>query len=184
MKRRDFLKRGFAAAGTTVLYGLGGQKTQADALAESQMLEQVRPVKPGGHYFPNRAPLQPGAFIKLPVGAITPQGWLRTQLEIQANGLNGRMMEISDYLDLKTSGWVVPANDGFEELTYWLRGFAPLGYVLGNSRIMEMTRRWVAGIMATQEADGWFGPTRLKTSMEGGPDFWPHMPVLYAIRAY
>jgi Beta-L-arabinofuranosidase, GH127 catalytic domain/Beta-L-arabinofuranosidase, GH127 middle domain/Concanavalin A-like lectin/glucanases superfamily len=184
MKRRDFLKRGIAAVGTTAIYGLGGQKSQAASPAESRVLTQFKPVKSGGHYFPNRAPLQPSAFMKLPVGSIAPKGWLRTQLEIQANGLNGRMMEVSDYLDLKTSGWVIPANNGFEELTYWLRGFAPLGYVLGNERIMDMTKRWVTGIMATQQPDGWFGPTRLKMSMEGGPDFWPHMPVLYAIRAY
>ena len=144
MKRREFLKRGFAAAGTTAIYGLSGQKPQVASLVDSRVLSQFRPVKSGGYYSPNRAPLHPSAFMKLAVRAIIPKGWLRTQLEIQANGLNGRMMKVSEYLDLKKSGWVIPASDGFEELTYWLRGFAPLGYVLGDARIIKMTKRWKA----------------------------------------
>src|SRR6185503_16062379 len=55
------------------------------------------PAAPTGFYLPNRAPLQPTAFTKLPVGSITPRGWLRRQLELDASGLCGHIEDISDY---------------------------------------------------------------------------------------
>ena len=46
--------------------------------------------KSSGFYDPNRAPLEPTAFMRLPVGSIKPEGWLRNQLELDANGIPGR----------------------------------------------------------------------------------------------
>ncbi|MCO5984573.1 glycoside hydrolase family 127 protein [Actinoallomurus spadix] len=94
------------------------------------------------------------------------------------------MPEVSDYLDYDTNGWVDPAKAGWKELPYWLRGFTDLGLVTGDERVRTLTRRWVDGILAAQQPDGWFGPAALRTSLESGPDFWPHMPVLDALRSY
>jgi hypothetical protein len=46
-------------------------------------------------YVSNRAPLMPSPLIKLPVGAIKPAGWVRRQLELQADGFHGHLTEIS-----------------------------------------------------------------------------------------
>ena len=46
------------------------------------------------------------------------------------------------------------------------------------------TTSWINGVLATQASDGYFGPTGLRTSLGNGPDFWPHMPMLHAIRSY
>ena len=57
---------------------------------------------PAGNTAPvvrNRAPLAPSAFYFLPVGSIRPQGWLRNQLQIQANGLSGHLDEVTGVLD-------------------------------------------------------------------------------------
>ena len=62
-------------------------------------------------------------------------------------------------------------------MPYWLRGYGDLGYVTGDARILTRPRRWIDAILATQDTDGWFGPKALRTSLEGGPDFWPHMPL-------
>ncbi|WP_432829052.1 RICIN domain-containing protein [Dactylosporangium sp. CA-092794] len=138
----------------------------------------------GGQYTPNLAPLKATPFLKLPPGAVQPRGWIRNQLNIEADGLCGRMTDVSDYLVYSNCGWVDRTKDGWEELPYWLRGFGDLGYVTGNTRILTLAKQWVDGIIANQGSDGFFGPDRHRTSLEGGPDFWPHMPVLDAVRSY
>jgi hypothetical protein len=142
------------------------------------------PAARGGLYVPQRAPLQPVPFQKLPPGAIEPRGWLAQQLQLQVDGLCGRYDELSDFLVHETNGWVDPALDAWEELPYWLRGLGDLGYVTGDTDVLTRTERWLNGILATQADDGWFGPERLRTALEGGPDFWPGMPLLAAFRSW
>ncbi|MFG1907569.1 beta-L-arabinofuranosidase domain-containing protein [Kribbella sp. NPDC048928] len=175
MPRRDFLGVSLAAAAAVTVI----DPASADAARPSGP-----PVGRGGHYVPQRAPLRPVPFQKLPPGAIEPRGWLAQQLDLQVNGLCGRYDEISDFLVYDTNGWVDPAQGAWEELPYWLRGFGDLGYVTGNTGVLTRTERWMEGILATQAADGWFGPERLRTSLENGPDFWPGMPLLAAFRSW
>jgi hypothetical protein len=135
-------------------------------------------------YVTNRAPLRPDAFLRLPPGATRATGWLATQLAYQLDGINGRMTEISHFLQYDNTGWIHPNLAGWEELPYWLKGFGSLGYVTGDSRVRTETTKWINGVLATQASDGFFGPTALRTSLNNGPDFWPHMPMLHAIRSY
>ena len=39
----------------------------------------------------NPEPLMQNAYIRLPLGAIKPEGWLKSQLEAQAEGLTGNI---------------------------------------------------------------------------------------------
>jgi hypothetical protein len=158
------------------------------ASADDTRVAAVKPEPPrkaGGYYVQNRAPLQPTLFMKLPIGSITPKGWLRRQLELDASGLVGQMPQLSDYLKYEGNGWVDPQGKaGWEELTYWLRGYGDLGYVLKNKKIISEAARWMNGVLTSQRADGWFGPEAARTSLDGGPDLWPHMPMLNALRSY
>ena len=173
MKRRDFLKTGLAAAGGAALAAALPPQTQATAGTT------------GTGYIPNRAPLVQVPFLKLPPGSIKPHGWLAKQLDLQVNGLCGRYPEVSDYLKYEGNGWVTPnTNSGWEEVTYWLRGLADLGYVTGDKPTIALAEKWIKGMIASQQPDGWFGPSEARTSLDGDPDFWPHMPALYAIRSY
>jgi DUF1680 family protein len=160
------------------------KQTLAQTMGTVLTVKTVRPHLSGGFYAPDRVPLQPTAFQKLPPGAIKPQAWLKIQLDNEAAGLTGRMTETSHFLDIHNTGWTDPSKGGFEEVGYWLRGFVDLGCVTGNRRIIQTSQQWIDGILATQAPDGYFGPTALRASVDGGPDLWPHMPILDAIRSY
>ena len=184
MKRRDFLKSSIAATGGAVLFGAAGVSGSAETIIESPSHSPGDSAR-GGWYLGNRAPLAPSKFMKLPIGNIVPRGWLRHQLELQAEGLCGRMPEVSDYLVYEGNGWVTPgSNVGWEEVPYWLRGFGDTGYVLGDTRIIALATQWIDGVISSQQPDGWFGPKSARTSLDGGPDLWPHMPVLEALRSF
>ena len=115
----------------------------------------------------NREPLAPSPFVKLPIGAIVPQGWLRRQLELEAEGMTGHLTEISPWCKAEGNAWLSPKGEGhspWEELPYWLKGFGDLGYVLKDDRIAKESRRWIEGVLASQREDGWFGPRRNLTT--------------------
>ncbi len=126
----------------------------------------------------------PDAFRRLPAGSVTPRGWLAGQLRLQLDGLCGRYEEISHFLDFGTTGWVHPDRPGWEELPYWLRGYVPLAVATGDTAALTNARRWIDAILATQQPDGFFGPRALRTSLGGGPDFWPYLPLLQALRSH
>ncbi|MFD8057916.1 RICIN domain-containing protein [Streptomyces cyaneofuscatus] len=139
---------------------------------------------PGGHYSPNAAPLHPTAFLKLPPGRVKARGWLAGQLKLQLEGLCGRYEELSHFLDFTATGWVRPDRGGWEEVPYWLRGYADLAIVTGDAAALATTRRWMDAILATGQSDGFFGPQALRTSLDGGPDFWPFLPLIQALRSW
>ncbi|HOW18307.1 MAG TPA: glycoside hydrolase family 127 protein, partial [Phycisphaerae bacterium] len=138
-------------------------------------------------YVGNRPPLLPNPLIKLPIGAITPKGWLRQQLLLEADGMSGHLSEISKWCKAEGSAWMNPRGEGrfgWEELPYWLKGFGDLGYVLRDDRIIREARSWIDAILASQEPSGYFGPRVGKTAIQGKPDLWPNMPILNALQSF
>lgn len=127
---------------------------------------------------------RPTAFRRLKPGAVKPAGWLATQLMRQRTGLTGRYQEFSHFLRFTDTGWVQPDRNGWEEVPYWLRGYGDLGYVTGDSRVLSETERWVDAVLATQAADGYFGPSAHRGSLNGHADLWPRMPMLHALRSW
>lgn len=160
------------------------------ATAEKAVVKTVPSVPAAGQndfYVTNRAPLMASRLIKLPMGSITPSGWLRHQLELEAQGMTGRLPEISKWCKFEGNAWTNPqgqGHSGWEELPYWLKGFGDLGYVLKDDRIIREARRWIDAVLASQEADGWFGPRSLKSSLEGKPDLWPHMVMCNVLQSF
>ncbi|MFD0027772.1 beta-L-arabinofuranosidase domain-containing protein [Streptomyces sp. NPDC055059] len=133
---------------------------------------------------PSAGTLVPDAFRKLPSGSVTARGWLAGQLKLQLDGLCGRYEDLSHFLDFDNTGWVHPERGAWEELPYWLRGYVPLAVATGDEHALARSREWIDAILATQESDGFFGPRALRTSLNGGPDFWPFLPLLMALRTY
>lgn len=153
----------------------------------SALRPDIKPDPRGSFYVPNREPLYASPFVKLPIGSITPRGWLRQQLALEADGMTGRLPEISKWCQFEGNAWASPegkGHSGWEELPYWLKGFGDLGYVLKDEKIIKEARRWIEAVLASQESDGWFGPRGAKTSLEGKPDLWPHMVMLNVLQSF
>ena len=151
------------------------------------VVESPATGKTNDHYVSNRKPLEPSPFIKLPIGSITPRGWLRRQLELEKDGMTGRLKEVSPWLDFSKSAWANKegkGGSGWEEMPYWLKGYGDLGYVLGDAAIIAEAKKWIEPAMGSQREDGWFGPRELLTSLDGKPDLWPHMVMLNILQSY
>jgi len=141
-------------------------------------------------YVSNKAPLQPLNFIKLPVGSIQPEGWIKKYLELQRDGLTGHLGEISAWLEKKNNAWFSDSGKGergWEEVPYWLKGYGDLGYLLHDEKIINETRLWLEKVFKSQRSDGYFGPvTIVKNNKhpEGVMDLWPNMIMLWTLQSY
>ncbi len=87
---------------------------------------------------------------------ITPSGWLRRQLEIQADGLCGNLDKV--WPDIRDSAWIGGPCEGWERVPYWLDGFLPMAYLLGDEDRKARAQKYVDKILQNQEADGWICP--------------------------
>jgi len=172
----------FAAALTFCLIGLGCSGGE-DIL----VLDKPDTRLSNDFYVGNRAPLMRSAFMKLPIGAVKPEGWVRRQLEFQAGGFTGHLTEISRFVKKEDNAWLNPAGSGhspWEEVPYWLKGFGDTGYVLGDERIIEEARPWIEAVIAGQREDGYFGPRSNLTLIRNKPDVWPNMIMLNVLQSY
>ncbi len=130
-------------------------------------------------YTGNKPPLQPNALVKLPPGQIEPRGWLLSQLKLMAEGLTGRLEDISPFLR-EDSGWLTLKGKGWEEMPYWLKGYLDLSYLLKDPEMIATSRKWVEAILKSQQPDGYFGPVENKVNN----DLWPNMVALACLQSY
>ena len=87
---------------------------------------------------------------------IKPLGWLKRQLEIQAEGLSGNLDKI--WPDIKNSAWIGGDKEGWERVPYWLDGFIPLAYLLQNEDMISRAKKYIDAIISFQKSDGWICP--------------------------
>jgi len=134
------------------------------------------------NYVSNRIPLQPLQFIKLPVTAIKPAGWLKKYLELQRDGLTGHLGEISAWLDKKDNAWLnTGGQNGWEEVPYWLKGYGNLAYILNDPKMISETKVWLEAVFKSQQPDGYFGPVTIR---KGKRDLWANMIMLWTLQSY
>ena len=147
-----------------------------------QVLKSMPTEKVNANYVSNRQSLQPQKFIKLPAGSIRPEGWIRTMLELQRDGLNGHLGEISAWLQKDDNAWLKSGGKwGWEEVPYWLRGYAGVAYLLKDEKMLKEAKIWIEAILNSQREDGNFGPY---TENNGAQDFWPNMLALWILQSY
>jgi hypothetical protein len=102
----------------------------------------VTPQLPPAEVHWNHAPLKDNTMAALPLGSIKPQGWLRRQLQIQADGLSGHLDEFWPDLG-QNSGWLGGTGESWERGPYYLDGLVPLAYLLDDEKLIAKARKWV-----------------------------------------
>jgi uncharacterized protein len=124
----------------------------------------------------DRAPLHSGAFYSLPLGSVRPAGWLRRQLQIQANGLSGHLDETWPDVG-PNSGWLGGTGESWERGPYFLDGLIPLAWLLDDARLKAKAQRYIDWILTHQAPNGMIGPA-------SNDDWWPRIVALKALTQY
>ncbi len=116
------------------------------------------------NYRGNPEPLMRNAYIKLPLGSVKPEGWLKSQLEAQAKGLTGNIDDF--WPDLVNSAWRGGDGEAWERGPYFLDGLVPLAYLLDDETLIRKVKNWIEPILSSSADSGWYGPAKNK-------DRWP-----------
>jgi hypothetical protein len=158
--RRKFLQQSAVAAAA------GSLPLLSRALEETAPVPSVR----------SRAPLMPGVFTLFPLGSIRPAGWLKRQMQIQANGLGGHLDET--WADVgPNSGWLGGTGESWERGPYFLDGLLPLAWLLDDTRLKTKAQRFLEWTLEHQASNGMIGPT-------SNNDWWPRFVMLKALTQY
>lgn len=102
---------------------------------------------------------------RLPLGQVTAQGWLKTQLERSKAGMGGHLDELEPemigkpYVDRGYKAKVSASWCGEISATYWT-GLIQLAFTLNDAELKNKADKWVRGTIALQEEDGYLGSYR------------------------
>jgi len=154
--------------------------------ATAQGKKNAAPVP---HYYNNRAPLHTKPYTMLPLGAITPQGWLRTVLVQQKNGATGQLDKLYPLVMNQRNGWLGGDGDQWERGPYWIDGLLPLAYLLKDEALIAKVKPWVEWSIKSQQPDGYFGPAKdypyeAGIQRDNSHDWWPKMVMLKVLKQY
>src|SRR5260370_16806131 len=97
----------------------------------------------------SRPPLRATPFLELPLGSIEAAGWLRDQLEIQAEGMTGHLDEVWQDVG-PNSGWLGGSGESWERGPYYLDGLLPLAYLLKDQKLITTLQPCIHFAPATQ----------------------------------
>ncbi len=133
--------------------------------------------------------LKPLAYSELPLGAITPEGWLREMLERQRNGMSSQMDVLYPQVMGERNGWLGGDGDQWERGPYWIDGLLPLAYILDDEALKAKVQPWIEWALGSQREDGFFGPSTDYAPEKGlqrnnSHDWWPRMVVLKILQQH
>src|SRR5580765_5124580 len=133
----------------------------------------------------NRAPLAPNALYLLPLTSVRPKGWLRRQLQIQADGLTGHLDEFWPDVG-PNSAWLGGTGEPWERGPYYLDGLLPLAYLLDDQRLIAKAREWVDWTLDHQQSNGAIGPIAPAGAKrpDDYADWWPKFVMLKVLTQY
>lgn len=111
---------------------------------------------------------------------IKPAGWLKRQLQIQADSLSGNLDKV--WRDVRDSAWVGGKAEGWERVPYWLDGFIPLAFLLDDENKIARAKRYINEIISRQDEDGWICPC--KKELRGTYDLWAYFLICKVLALY
>ena len=143
-------------------------------------------------YLQNRKPLEPKAYLDLPLGAIQPKSWLLDQMHRMSSGMTGSLDSIYPEVLGVRNGWLGGNGDGWERGPYWIDGLLPLAYILNDNCLIEKVEPWIEWTLENQQEDGYIGPIpfEFEPTQEPGiqktrrKDWWPKMVMLKVLQQH
>jgi DUF1680 family protein len=155
--------------------------TFASVLAGTMLLAQ-------NHDF-NRAPLLEKDYAQLPLGSIKASGWLEDQLVLMREGMTGNLDTLYPQVMGDRNGWLGGDGDVWERGPYWIDGLLPLAYILDDQEMKDKVQRWIEWSLASQQPDGYFGPSvdrepEFGLQRNNSHDWWPKMVMLKIMQQY
>jgi DUF1680 family protein len=168
----------------SIILNWAGTETSSAQALKATALKKIDNGQINANYVSNRAPLQKTYFVKLPIGSLKAGGWLKKVLELQRDGLTGNLGEISIWLSKTNNAWLNKEGKGeygWEELPYWLKGYANIGYMLGDEKMIAEAKFWIDAVLNNQRDNGDFGPA---VERKGNRDLWTNMPMLWCLQSY
>ena len=138
--------------------------------------EEVKPIF-------NRAPLTEAPYAQLPLGAIEPCGWLKTQMQTMLDGMTGNLDKTYEMVVGDNNAWLGGEGDAWERGPYWIDGALPMAYIMNDKPLKAKCNKWVESILASQKDNGYFGPDTDRPYLDGmqrnnSADWWPRMVAL------
>lgn len=111
---------------------------------------------------------------------IRPEGWLKQQLKLEADGLVGHLDKV--WPDIADSGWIGGGHESWERVPYWLDGFLPLAYLLEDEDLIKRANSYMEAILDRQQEDGWICPC--EKEQRGEYDIWALMLIAKVLVQY
>jgi len=132
------------------------------------------------------------ALSSLPVGAIKPEGWLKTYLEKQAAQLGYNLPKVSEpfsrpYWDGEEGISEKLQSDQYwwpwEQKGYWIDGALRCAILTGDSGLYQEALEPVHFTLTHSFKNGYLGPVKLMNSSQDNCR-WPHTIIFRALSAY
>jgi hypothetical protein len=131
------------------------------------------------NYPNNREPLLKSSYVKLPLGAVKPKGWIYDQLMVQANGLTGHLHDVWGIAH--ASGWkgdlgvnVSPECCFPRFFPRWLEGLIPLAYQLDDPKLKNLAYQ-IIDTLLTSMVEAKFPPRRDLARVTPSIVGWSHL---------